>query len=194
MALENSNKLISLGLLSRYDEKLKTYIGNLITAANGDIDAVQALVTTLIGEDANKSVRTIANEELVKQLIPENAKEALDTLQEIAAWIQSHPDDAADFNKRIGDLETAVGAPADGETAASGLYKVIADAVAAEQERAEGDVDDLAGTAVSASSSADNAVVATLGGTVESPTVAIAMTFAANTDIDALFEGEEEKA
>ena len=34
-------------------------------------------------------------------LIPENAKETLDTLEEISAWIQSHPDDAASMNAQI---------------------------------------------------------------------------------------------
>lgn len=67
--------------------------------------AYQAKVDTLVGEDASKSARTIANEEIAKQLIPENAKESLDTLQEIAAWIQSHPDDAAGMAADIQALQ-----------------------------------------------------------------------------------------
>lgn len=73
------------------------------------VKADQDKITTLIGSDTNKSVRTIANEELAAQLIPEHAKEALDTLAEIAAWIQSHPDDAAAMNGRITALEGVVG-------------------------------------------------------------------------------------
>ena len=38
-------------------------------------------------------------------LIPEDAQESLDTLKEIADWIQDHPGDAAEMNKRITDLE-----------------------------------------------------------------------------------------
>lgn len=72
------------------------------------IDGVDAKVTTLVGEDANKSVRTIANEELAKQLVADGAKESLDTLAEIAAWIQSHPDDAAAMNEAIEALEAKV--------------------------------------------------------------------------------------
>lgn len=68
--------------------------------------AINAKVTTLIGSDVDKSVRAIANEELVKQLIPENAKDNLDTLQEIAAWIQEHPDDASAMNSAIKALQT----------------------------------------------------------------------------------------
>ena len=45
-------------------------------AAKADVDA-------LIGSDAGKSVRTIANEELAAQLIPESAQESLDTLSEM---------------------------------------------------------------------------------------------------------------
>lgn len=66
-------------------------------------------VETLIGSDDAKSVRTIANEELAARLIPANAQESLDTLQEIAAWIQSHPGDAAAMNTAITNLATLVG-------------------------------------------------------------------------------------
>ena len=71
--------------------------------------AVDGKVTTLIGTDTDKSVRTIANEELAAQLIPENAVESLNTLQEIAAWIQAHPSDASAMNAAIEALQTKVG-------------------------------------------------------------------------------------
>ena len=76
------------------------------TAINDHKTAVDAKVTTLIGSDVNKSVRTIANEELATQLIPSNAAESLDTLQEIAAWIQNHPGDASAMNSAIEALKT----------------------------------------------------------------------------------------
>ena len=78
------------------------------TEIQGKIDGVSAKVTTLVGEDAGKSARTIANEELAAQLIGENAKESLDTLQEIATWIQSHPDDASAMNDAIVALQNKV--------------------------------------------------------------------------------------
>ena len=59
----------------------------------------------LIDTDNGKSIRTIANEELIKQLVTEDAQESLDTLKEIAAWIQNHPKDAADMNESIKDLQ-----------------------------------------------------------------------------------------
>lgn len=70
--------------------------------------AAKADVDTLIGSDTGKSVRTIANEELAAQLIPESAQESLDTLAEIAAWIQEHPDDAATMNAAIAKLNGIV--------------------------------------------------------------------------------------
>lgn len=88
-----------------------TAAANAQTAADNAqsyAEGVDAKVDTLIGEDANKSVRTIANEELAKQLIPDNAKESLDTLQEIASWIQSHPDDASAMNEAIVALQKKV--------------------------------------------------------------------------------------
>lgn len=72
--------------------------------------AAKADVDVLIGTDTGKSARTIANEELTKQLIPEGAQESLDTLTEIAQWIQDHPDDAAAMNTAIAKLnEIAAG-------------------------------------------------------------------------------------
>ena len=68
---------------------------------------IGAMVSTLVGNDSNKSVREISAEELAEQLIPENASASLDTLHEIAEWIQGHPEDAAEMNQRISDLESA---------------------------------------------------------------------------------------
>lgn len=65
------------------------------------LGAALTALSTLIGTDANKSVRSIALEELAAQLIPEDAQAAMDTLQEIAAWIQGHPDDAAAINAKL---------------------------------------------------------------------------------------------
>lgn len=83
---------------------------DLDTALKAVLDgkASGADLATLIGKDAGKSARAIANEELAAQLIPEGAKEALDTLTEIAQWIQDHPDDASAMNAAITKLNGIV--------------------------------------------------------------------------------------
>ena len=68
------------------------------------INDISTKIYDLVDTDIGKSVRAIANEELAAQLIPENAAEALGTLQEIAAWIQEHPNDASDMNAAIEEL------------------------------------------------------------------------------------------
>lgn len=73
-----------------------------------DAKAAKTDVETLIGNDKGKSARTIANEELAAQLIPEGAQEALDTLTEIAQWIQDHPNDASAMNAAITKLNGIV--------------------------------------------------------------------------------------
>ena len=88
-----------------------------ISGLDSRTSAAEDKLTTLIGSDANKSVRDIANEELAAQLIPAGAKESLDTLQEIANWIQSHPDDAAAMNTAIAELKKYVGTIPEGVTA-----------------------------------------------------------------------------
>lgn len=80
-------------------------IADNATAIENHKTAVDSKVTTLIGSDADKSVRKIANEELAAQLIPANAAESLNTLQEIAAWIQDHPGDASAMNSAIEVLQ-----------------------------------------------------------------------------------------
>ena len=84
---------------------LASLIADNATAIEDHKTAVDTKVTTLIGSDADKSVRKIANEELAAQLIPANAAESLDTLQEIAAWIQDHPGDASAMNSAIEVLQ-----------------------------------------------------------------------------------------
>ena len=115
------------------------------TELQNNIDGVSGKVTTLIGEDANKSVRTIANEELAKQLVAEGAAESLDTLAEIAAWIQSHPEDAAAMNKAIDDLEALVGTlPADiTATTVTGYVTEVKNAVQAEIARLDAEKQDV---------------------------------------------------
>lgn len=100
-----------------------------------DLSDINAKLTTLIGDDANKSVRTIAAEELARQLIPADAKESLDTLQEISQWIQSHPDEAAAMNKDIESLKKLVGSIPEGATATD-IVGYIAEAVKKETDRA----------------------------------------------------------
>lgn len=130
--------------LSALTTRVTTAEGKITTAESeidtlqSEMDAVEAKVTTLVGSDADKSVRTIANEELAAQLIPENAAESLDTLQEIAAWIQAHPDDASAMNQAITALQNKVGTiPAEGVTATN-VVDYVEELVAAEKTRAEG--------------------------------------------------------
>lgn len=101
-----------------------------IKAAKDAADAAQADVDTLVGTDTGKSARTIANEELAKQLIPENANESLDTLAEIAAWIQAHPDDASAMNAAITKLQ-AILAGIGGDDEKATVVAYVTDAIAA---------------------------------------------------------------
>lgn len=114
--------------------------------------AAKTDVDTLIGSDTGKSVRTIANEELAAQLIPEGAQESLDTLTEIAQWIQSHPDDAAAMNAAIAKLNEIVAgiggeeddyatvmAAIEGKIAAA-MEGIAADATKVEKSKTNGNI------------------------------------------------------
>lgn len=107
--LKNADKYDDTELKNRVkaieDDYLKDADKYDDTELAGRVSTVEGQVTALVGEDANKSARTIAAEELAKQLVPAGAKESLDTLAEIAAWIQSHPDDASAMNEAIVALQ-----------------------------------------------------------------------------------------
>ena len=137
-AVEARVKAIEDDYLKAADkEALQDAIDANAEAIEAHKTAVDDKVTTLVGEDAGKSVRTIANEELIAQIIPEAAKESLDTLEEIAAWIQSHPEDASAMSKAIDDLEALVGTLPEGITATT-IAGYVAELVAAEETRAKG--------------------------------------------------------
>jgi hypothetical protein len=124
-------------------EEAKAFASEEDAKVQGSVDVLSDKVTTLVGEDTNKSVRTIANEELVKQLIAESAKESLDTLTEIAVWIQSHPDDASAMNKAISDLEALVGA-LPGDVAATTIVGYIQEVVAANKALIDANTETIA--------------------------------------------------
>ena len=94
MTKDDLKSLIGSVELTAVVNDIIAYIVQNRQAVDSALSTANGKITTLIGSDTGKSVRTIANEELAAQLIPSTASEALDTLQEIAAWIQQHPGDA----------------------------------------------------------------------------------------------------
>lgn len=117
------------------EDKLDTLTGDKTVAgsvaeAKDVAETAKSGIDTLVGTDTGKSARIIANEELAAQLIPENAKESLNTLAEVAAWIQSHPDDASAMNAAITKLQAILaGIGGDGESATVVAY--VTSAIAA---------------------------------------------------------------
>lgn len=73
--------------------------GTWATIPAPDVSGLQATIATLVGSDTSKSVRTIAAEEIAN--LVGNAPAALDTLEEIANWIQNHPDDVTALAARV---------------------------------------------------------------------------------------------
>lgn len=100
----------------------------------GDINVEKGRINVLVGNvegDDSKSVRSIAAEETAK--IVAGAPEAYDTLQEIAAWIASHPDSVATLNAAIEKNTQAITAETEARDAADKVHtQGIADLVAAD--------------------------------------------------------------
>lgn len=93
------------------------------------LTTAEGSITTLIGSDAGKSVREIANAEIAAQLIDDPSNEdSLNTLQEIADWIASHPEDAAAMNTNITELQNQLSGI---DVGTGTVKKYVDDAIAA---------------------------------------------------------------
>lgn len=112
-------------------------VNEVVDAVEAHKNAIDGTVSTLVGDDTGKSVRTIANEELAAQLLSGDADADFQTLQELAAWLEAHPEDASAMNLAIENLEKLVGTIPEGATATT-IVAYIQEAVAAEKSRAEG--------------------------------------------------------
>lgn len=76
---------------------------SVLDTLSDNFDQLKTNFDTLVGSDTNKSVRTIANEELAAQLLagPDGAVDNFNTLQQLAAWLEEHPESAAAMNEAI---------------------------------------------------------------------------------------------
>lgn len=112
----------ALGALAKKDEVTETELGD---ALKKKINDAAAQASTLVGEDASKSARAIAAEEVAK--IVDGADSSFDTLKEIADWISGHKTDAASMNSAIKALEAIVkGIGGEGESATVVAYVTAA--------------------------------------------------------------------
>lgn len=139
-----AKKFISLTLLQSYDVKIKNFVNSLIAAANGDITLLQNAIDLLNG-DAEGSVNakiTAAFNDFSTKVSDDNV---VNTYKELIDYAAAH---GAEFTTLVGQvsaLENAVGKPASGEDAATGLYKAIADAQSAAITSANGYTDTQVG-------------------------------------------------
>lgn len=97
-AFNDVNKTIS-------DEvtRATTKEGELAGAINTEKDRIDALIG-----DGDGSVKKIAYNVLAEELLagPDGAVDNFTTLQQVAAWIEQHPEDAAAMNEAISGLQT----------------------------------------------------------------------------------------
>ena len=73
-------------------------------ASSLDISDVNDRIDVIVGsvaKDADKSIRWIATDVLTEVLVKENADAAYDSLEEMTAWLQSHPENAAAMNQTV---------------------------------------------------------------------------------------------
>ena len=165
-SIESINSSIE-GINSALDSKLEA----------SDLSDLEGKVATLVGADADKSVRKIASEEVAK--VVDNAPSTFDTLKEIADWIASHPDSVAELNSRLNSVKESVSTLS---STVAGLGTSVEGLVSKDAEletsigEATGKIGTLEATIGNAESGlvkdvADNAsAISTVGGKVDSLT------------------------
>ena len=95
IATETSNRESAISAVNTELGKVKT----TAEAADTLSKANSGILTTLLGEDSDKSIRTIATEEVAK--IVDGAPEAFDTLKEVSNWIADDKSGAAAMSAAI---------------------------------------------------------------------------------------------
>lgn len=98
-----SNSSLVTSAMSKLQEQTTT-----ISVMQGDISDLETLTDLLVGADANKSIRAIAIEVLAEQLLADGLTENFASLQELAAWLADHPEEAAEMNVAIQQNTAAI--------------------------------------------------------------------------------------
>lgn len=124
------------GLYKYIDDSVAAATPEDYATVKAQVETNKTNIATLVGEDASKSARAIASEEVAK--IVAGADTAYDTLKEISDWISGHTTDAATMNSDINALKTTVGG------ADSGLVKDTADLKTAVGDATKGLTKDVA--------------------------------------------------
>lgn len=97
--VQTDGKITGVEVLEN-DIATATSVGNV----NDRIDVIVGTNTN----DANKSIRSIATDVLTEVLVDKNADEAYNSLAEMSAWLQSHPESAAAMNLELEQLKGTV--------------------------------------------------------------------------------------
>ena len=111
-----TTKFVTLEGLERFKTLYDAYVGDQTRPLSTKLE-------TLIDQDADKSVRTISAEEVASALASSSADKQ--TLEEMAKWIEDHPDDAAAMNAELQTIKAilaGIGDTANGEKATVKAY------------------------------------------------------------------------
>jgi archaellum component FlaC len=106
-------------------------------AAADTLEGVQDAVNKLIGKvdgDETLSAREIARDELARQLLNggeegQTAGESFETLKELAAWLEQHPDDVATMNAAIAELQKVVAGYSSTGTTIANAFEAVDQAI-----------------------------------------------------------------
>ena len=135
---ENARKAADLNLQNAINNEANRVNGELATLGEM-LNKETTKLDILIGNDGDKSARTIANEELASQLLSDNAEASFKTLQELAAWIEDHPEDVAAINEAIQQLQNKLNTETETRTKQlSALTKDLASEISLREAQVNG--------------------------------------------------------
>lgn len=86
---------------------VKVFENDIATATS--VGDVNDRIDVLVGSDTSTgTIRDIARSELAAQLLSGKADDDFKTLEQLAAWLEDHPEDVAEINQAISDLQGKV--------------------------------------------------------------------------------------
>lgn len=103
----NKNKRVAVKVVQTNGEITGVEVLENDIATATSVGDVNDRIDVLVGDDTG-SIRDIARNELAAQLLSGKADDDFKTLEQLAAWLEDHPEDVAEINQAISDLQGKV--------------------------------------------------------------------------------------
>lgn len=185
-----AQQFVSFERLQQYDVLIKEFINKLIVSANGNIDVLEEAISVLNGEGEGSVQKQITDalNDFATKVSDDNV---VNNFKELIDYVAAHGQEFAVLFSDVETLKDAVGVPSSEGVSATGLYKALEDALENQSQEFDNALEEakqeVLDTVIDANSGEDEAIVASLGGTISNPTISLEYEFCSEVDVNKLF-------